>query len=139
MADDGDEDEHAGRRVEAEREPDPEPVDEAVDREPEGAERADLGVGAGLLGVVAVMQDEHAARRGRRPMKPTPTRSATRCASSTASMLSGQDVEQRDRDHHPSGERHQGRQRVGQPQRNAPPAKVATTVTQRERDRDPLH
>ena len=60
MADHGDEDEHPGGGVEPEREPDPEPVDEAVDREAERAEDADLGVGASVLGVVAVVENEDA-------------------------------------------------------------------------------
>src|SRR5207344_270736 len=58
VADDGDEDEEAGGAVESEGEPDPESVDEAVDGEPEGAEHPDAMVGAGVGGVVAVVEHQ---------------------------------------------------------------------------------
>ena len=58
MADDGDEDEESGGRVEAEGEADPEAVDEAVDGEAERSEDPDPLVGARLLWVVAVVQHE---------------------------------------------------------------------------------
>ena len=60
VADHGDEDEHAGQGVDAEREADPEPVDEAVHRERGRAERADAMVRPGLVRVVAVVQHERA-------------------------------------------------------------------------------
>ena len=55
-----DENQDPRRRVEPEGEADTEPVDEAVDREPGRAQGSDLMVRAGLLRVVAVMQDQQA-------------------------------------------------------------------------------
>ena len=60
VRDNREEDEHAGRRVEAERDPDPEAVDERVNRDRAGSERADVTVSARLLGCVAVVEDEQA-------------------------------------------------------------------------------
>ena len=54
----GEEDEQPGLGREAEREPDPEPVDEAVQRQPGRAKSADLGVRVDVLCVVSVVEDE---------------------------------------------------------------------------------
>ena len=60
VADHGQEDEQPGRRAHVQREADPEAVQEAVQREAGGAERADTRVRPRLLGLVAVVEDEHA-------------------------------------------------------------------------------
>jgi hypothetical protein len=56
---DREEDEHAGCRVEPEREPDPEPVEKAVGRQPGCSERADLMMGTRLLFLVSMVQHQH--------------------------------------------------------------------------------
>ena len=89
VRDDGEEDEHARRRVEAEREADPEPVDEGVDRERclrrarrRGCARAPPRARRGGAG--------RASRSTRKkPTKPAPTSIPTRRGSSRISIASG--------------------------------------------------
>ena len=69
----------------AEGEADPEPVGEAVQGEPERAQRADAVVGTGIDRVVAVVQDqrplERGRRRGSRPRPAAPRREGRRRSS----------------------------------------------------------
>ena len=58
MRDHCEEDEYTRRGVDAERDPDAQAVDERVDRDCAGSERADVSVSARLLGVVAVVEDQ---------------------------------------------------------------------------------
>ena len=103
--------------VEAEGEADPEPVDEAVDREAERAENPDAVVGAGLVGVVAVVEDQ-------RPLGEEEGEEADRDEGGRPARVAdvfdplGEDVEERDGDDDAAGQRDHGRQGVGEAQRD---------------------
>ena len=108
VADHGDEDEHAGDRVEPEREPDREPVDEAVHGEAEGGGDANPLVGASLVRVVSVMQHQHALdqEEGDEAGADQPSHQL-RVVDRLDALR--EHVEQRDGYDDPAGERHQGR------------------------------
>ena len=128
MADDGHEDEQARRRADVEGKADAEAVDEAVQREAGRAEGADPGMGARLLRLVAVVQDEHALDQ-KDPMNPAPMSVAmTRGRAARVHRLR-QDVEERDRHDDPAGEGDQGHDLPMQPEGDQPPQNVETTVT----------
>src|SRR5215208_3311637 len=112
-------DEQAGRRADVKGEPDPETVDEAVQRQAGRTERADPGVRARLLGFVAVMQDEHPLdeEEADEP-RSDERRDATRRIECFNRLR--QDVEQRDRDDDPAGESNQRRDLALETKRHEP-------------------
>ena len=119
VADDRDEDEDAGRRVEAEGEPDAEPVDEAVQREAGGAERSDLRVRPRLLGLVAVVQDERALGEEEEEEAAADEEADALRIVDRLDRL-GEDVKERDRDDDAAGQRDRGREVAREPERDEP-------------------
>ena len=138
MRDHGDEDEQARLGREPEREPDPEAVDEAVQREAGRSERADLGVGVDVLVVVAVVEDERSLgeeeeHEAGADEQPDPVRVVDRLDRLR------QHLEERDGDDDPAGERDRGRQLPRQPERHEAACERREHGHARERNRDPVH
>ena len=122
------EDEHARRGVDAERDPDPQAVDERVDRDRARAERADVAVSARLLGGVAVVQDEQPLGEEEADEPGADERPhAVRVVEDLDRLR--QDVEQRDRDDDTARERDRRREVAAQAERRETPPKAASTVT----------
>ena len=117
MRDHGDEDEQPGLGREPEREPDPEAVDEAVQREAGRTERADLRVGVDVRVVVAVMEDERALGEEEEDEAGADEHAdAVRVVDRLDRLR--QHLEERDGDDDPARERDRGRQLARQPERH---------------------
>src|SRR6185437_6730299 len=138
VRDDRDEDEQARARAEVEREPDAEPVDEAVNREPGGAEDTDVVVRPRLLLVVAVVQYQPALREEERQEACADEPGGAPRIADRVDRL-GEDVEQRDRHDHAARECDQRVQVASHADRH-PAAQRGRDGGQRsQRDRDPDH
>ena len=109
VREDGDEDEQAGRGVRSESEADREAVDEAVGREAESAEGADLAMRTGVGGLIAVMEDEDSLEHEEGQEARTHQRPDGGRIGEEIDRL-GEDVEERDRDHDPAAERNHRRE-----------------------------
>ena len=138
VADHREEHEQPGRRVHVEREADPEPVQEAVEREAGRAERADARVRPRLLGLVAVVEDEHAFDEEEADEPGTDERHHAARRVDQVERLR-QDVEERDRDDDAAGERDHRRELLAQAERDEPAEHRRDRGRDRERDGEPGH
>ena len=138
VADHGHEDDQAGGGVHVEGEPDAEPVDEAVDREPGRPDRPHLGVRAGLLRVVPVVEHERALGEEEGEEAGADEGADAARAAERLDRL-GQHVEERDRDDDAAGERDQRLEVAVEPERGEAAEERRDDGERGERDRDPGH
>ena len=123
---------------EAERQADAEAVDEAVQREPRGAQGSDLRMSARLLGLVAMVEDESPLGEEEEEEAGADERAdAVRVPDCLEGL--GQDVEERDADHDAARERDQRRQLVPQPERDCAAEERRGDGQRGERNGDPGH
>ena len=118
-----------------EGEADPEPVDQAVDREAGRAERADPMVRPGLVRLVAVMKDEDALSHEEEEEAGADDRERVSRIVQRPKRLR-KDVEEGDRDDDAAGERDQRRQLPTQAQREETAKGIAIHVTPRRSRRE---
>ena len=124
--------------IDAEREPDPQAVDERVDRNRARAESPDVAVRASLLGGIAVVQDEQPLGEEEADEPGAHERPhAVRVVEDLDRLR--QDVEQRHRDDHTARERDRRGEVAAQAERRETPAEGREDGDEREGDRDPGH
>ena len=138
MREDGDEHEDAGRRVQAEGEPDAQAVDEAVHGKTRGSQHSYLFVRAGLLRLIAVMEDE-------RPLGEEEEQEARSDERAHASRVVdrvdrlGQNVEQSHSENDSPGECDQGRELAMKAQGDNASDERRDDDEQGRRNRNPGH